>query len=119
MFCFSVQISYEEGVQLNSAFKSKTLSQISPFSSSLTSKGKAVLASLFHWCGHALKVPAPGDNKCFVKGCPYYLQSSLLSGSGSDASLKAALVSTRDCAATKGLSAYVVTRLNQEIQFLP
>ena len=95
------------------------LRRISPHSSRLNSYGKAVLASLSHWCYQAVRTST--DNKCYVSGCPNYLRSAFPvgGGTGTNAALKSALLSLRSCAARRGRPAWMLGRLQREAAYIP
>ncbi|TRY73997.1 hypothetical protein TCAL_06986 [Tigriopus californicus] len=112
----NLNLSLNEALSLDQAFLNKLLSRIQPYSSRLSDKGQAVLASLYHWCGTAI-LNNP-DQKCYVRGCPNYIKNALGNRIGRDADLKSALQGLKSCMISKGMRSWKVNRINNEIKFL-
>lgn len=112
----NLNLSLNEALALDKAFVDKLVERIQPYSSRLSDKGKAVLASLYHWCGTAIL--SKPDNKCYVSGCKNYIKDALGGGNGRDSDLKSALLGLKSCMQSKGLSSGKVGRIDREINFL-
>ena len=83
----------------------------------MSARGKAVMASLAHWCYAPVRTSV--DNKCYIARCGRnYLYDALSAGTGTDRALETALRQLQSCATRLRMSAYVAQRFRQEADFL-
>ena len=134
-----LRLTLDEALELDSAFNRDLHQRISPYDDNLSDRGRAVLASISHWCYDVVDNTA--DDKCYLEQCENYLRDALLgktvisklSGSNkdklilkyfcaepqaTDADLKSALESQLACATANNRSSFVLNRLRGEIAFL-
>lgn len=116
-----LKLTLQEGLDLDDAFNEDNLRRHAQYTRQLSVRGKAVIASLAHWCYAVVRTHS--DSKCYNRKCPSnYLRNTLRSGRATDESLKQALIQLRGC--YEGLyprghsQRYKVQRLTDEIDFL-
>ena len=134
-----LRLTLDEALELDSAFNRDLHQRISPYDDNLSERGRAVLASISHWCYNVVDNTA--DDKCYLEQCENYLRNALLGKTvisklsvskkyklilkyffarpkATDADLKSALESQLVCATANNRSDFVLNRLRGEIAFL-
>ncbi len=71
-----LRLTLDEALELDSAFNRDLHQRISPYDDNLSEMGRAVLASISHWCYDVVDNTA--DNKCYLEQCDNYLRNALL-----------------------------------------
>ena len=105
---------------MDSILKACSLDKVSDCTKNMGIKGKAVMASLAHWCNEPVRTTK--DGKCFIDGCQNFIRKAcpVGGGAGTDAALKKALEDLRACAVNilPADEAWKLERLRKEIAFL-
>ena len=93
------------------------LGRAAPYVKNMSSRGKAVMASLIHWCGFGF-MKNYGAKKCYHKSCPNHLRNALIGKTATDSDLKNALIKQRQCLDDQRQSQFKINRMTNEINFL-
>ncbi len=82
----------------------------------MTVKGKAVVASLNHWCGNIVDTTPEG--KCYHKNCPNFLRDVLISETATDSDFLYSLRLQKECLLGLGEADWKIGRIQKEIDYL-
>ena len=116
-----LKLTLQEGLALDNAFNVDNLRRHAQYTRNLSVQGKAVIASLAHWCYAVVRTHS--DGKCYNRKCgTNFLRDTLRSGRATDGRLKQALLQQRRCYEQLyprgSKQRYKVQRLTDEIEFL-
>ena len=112
-----VTFPYNQKYLEYNGFFAYLMDRIEPYVGGLSDRGVGVVAALTHWCGWMW--PSTPDKKCYVRGCDRYYREALADKKGTDARLRRALVSHRECLRRQGSSyRWKADRITREIGFL-
>lgn len=109
-------LTLDEAIALDRGFLNANLRRIAPYDDELSMKGKAVLASLTHWCYNV--VDDTSDGKCYHKGCTNFLRNALIGKKATDTDLKNALIAQKACLTQLDEAQWKIVRIQNEIDFL-